>query len=187
MTGGQSRRMGRDKALLPAEGKPLMEHVASIVAPLVRELLVVGHPRAGVTIPGALFIPDDMPDHGPLGGMITGLRHTATSHAFVLAVDYPFLNVRLLGMLSDLIGQHDAVIPRNGEGSHPLQAFYARACLPKLERSLGTGDLRVHHAVAALDTRWLGEEDIEAVDRDLRTLANLNTPEQWAACGLGGP
>ncbi|HRW90194.1 MAG TPA: NTP transferase domain-containing protein, partial [Flavobacteriales bacterium] len=70
LAGGQSRRMGRDKALIEVEGRTLLDRAMDKLEPLVDELLVVGDPEKHGHL-GPFVIGDDTPGQGPLGGLAT--------------------------------------------------------------------------------------------------------------------
>src|SRR5438093_5035702 len=87
LAGGRSRRMGRDKAGLPAGGGTLVEHLAQRLRPVVDETIVAGG-SATLEFAGVRRIDDHHPGSGPLAGMHAGLlaaRHTLVGGvAFVL-------------------------------------------------------------------------------------------------------
>jgi molybdopterin-guanine dinucleotide biosynthesis protein A len=76
LVGGRSQRFGKDKVLLPFQGKPLIAHLCGILEPLVREILIVGHPRPEFEALNLRVVEDLLPDAGPLGGIYTALKST---------------------------------------------------------------------------------------------------------------
>src|SRR5262245_9558920 len=89
LAGGKSRRMGRDKALLDWNGRPLVTHMVDL-------LLTVAHP---VQVVGRSPLPDRLPGLGPLSGIATGLEATFTDANLFVAVDLPFLTHEFLKYL----------------------------------------------------------------------------------------
>src|SRR5690348_14599122 len=81
LAGGRSRRMGRDKALLEWRGGTLLQHMTGLLATVCNPVLVVGRDE----------LPDLVPGLGPVGGIVTALKHTVTRFNLVVAVDLPFL------------------------------------------------------------------------------------------------
>jgi molybdopterin-guanine dinucleotide biosynthesis protein A len=111
--GGQSRRMGTSKALLPMppHATPLIAHIAARLAALHPACLVVVTnderlPSLASLPPHTLFVPDAYPDTGTLGGIATGLRH-APNWAVVVACDLPLVNPTLFGALLQLAAEQE--------------------------------------------------------------------------------
>jgi len=183
LAGGQSRRMGRDKALLPVGGRTLVELVAGRLreAGLDRLILVTNAPerfdalrRSGVEI-----LRDALSPGHPLVGIYSGLRH-AGGPVFACACDMPFLHPGLVRHLASLAGSADAIIPRHARGYEPLHAVYAPACLEAMRRCAArrqptTGFL------AGVRVRVVEEEELRRLDPELGSFVNVNTPEEYAA------
>ena len=196
--GGQSRRMGRDKALLPVPpaGQPLLGHVVARLAPLRPGALVVVSNNAElpalVTLPGApQFVADAYPDTGTLGGIATGLRHTA-DRALVVACDLPLVSASLCRFLwaiaqenadesGDRLDRWDAVVPVVGGYEEPLHALDHVRCLPAIEARLAQGQRRVISFMPDVRTRYVTEDELRPIDPELRSFVNANTPEEWEA------
>lgn len=190
--GGQSRRMGTSKALLPVppHATPLIAHVAARLAPLhpARLLVVTNDEALPLTahLPsGTLFAPDAYPDAGALGGIASGLLHTA-GWALVVACDLPLVSARLFARLLDLAGEQDgpgdrwdAIVPVVGGYEEPLHALYHRRCLPAIEARLAAGQRRVISFMPDVRTRYVGEDELRSIDPLLHSFFNANTPAEW--------
>ena len=139
LAGGQSSRMGRDKALLLFGGKPLVENALSI-------LRQAGLPAsiAGARFPLASFAPvvkDLVLGLGPLGGVCTALASTSAQHAVFLPVDLPLLPASLLVFLlhhARMTGRAVTVPAVNGF-AQTFPAVLKRAVLPMLKAELDAG------------------------------------------------
>lgn len=189
--GGKSRRMGRDKALLELGGQTLLARAVATLRRITPDVLVVGPPARQHHAAGARVVPDAYPESGPLGGIATALLAAATARVAVVACDMPFLNAELLAYLASLDPDADAVVPRMEGQPEPLHAVYARASLPVMQEQLAAGDLRVANFLARVRVRYVEEPELRAVDPDLRSFFNINTPADLEAAGLalngGGP
>ncbi len=155
LAGGKSTRMGRDKALLEVDGKPLLLHAVERARPHVRELLVVGDPRKyGHVWPEV--VPDEIPGMGPLGGIVTALGSARFDRLLVLAVDVPGVNADLLERLvRELPDDADALVPRHNGMLEPLVAAYHRRCLPAFMQCMMRGQLSMHGALGLVNTAYL--------------------------------
>jgi molybdopterin-guanine dinucleotide biosynthesis protein A len=191
--GGQSRRMGAAKALLPVppDGTPLIAHIAARLASLATDPLVVvtndpALAQAAQLPPSTIFVADAYPDTGTLGGIATGLQQ-ARGWALVVACDLPLVSAALCAMLAKLADEQadeqdrwDAVVPVVDGYEEPLHALYHRRCLPAIEARLAAGQRRVISFMPDVRTLYVPEGQLRAVDPQLHSFFNTNTPEEWA-------
>src|SRR5205809_5309599 len=104
MAGGESRRMGRDKATLVVGGEPLWRRqVRTLREAGFAEIMIARGEREplGAGEPGLLTVPDAREGCGPLGGLVAGLEK-ATEWLLVLAVDLPQLPAAYLRSIMKL-------------------------------------------------------------------------------------
>jgi molybdopterin-guanine dinucleotide biosynthesis protein A len=178
LVGGRSSRMGRDKALLPFRGGPLAQSVARAVEMAAGSATLVGHPHRYRHL-GFPAIPDRYPGQGPLGGILTALKHTSASWNLLAACDMPGLSAEFLRRLLET-AEHSgaaALLPAGPSGrAEPLCAVYHRRILPALETAFGNG---VRHAAAALQAAGAAVLPVPEV----AVFQNVNTPREWAAYG----
>lgn len=192
--GGQSRRMGRPKALLPTppDGRPLIAHVVRRLARLnlTRLIVVTNDPdmpaQAGLPL-GTIYVPDAYPGTGTLGGIATGLQQVG-GWAIVVACDLPLVSADLFELLSGLAVQQDtggerwdAVVPIVGGYEEPLHALYHRRCLPAIEARLAQGERRVISFLGEVRTCYVPEAELRRADPLLHSFVNANTPQEWQA------
>jgi len=162
LAGGESSRMGRDKALLPYRGKPLIEHIARSVREAAGNVRVI--------------VNDKIPGCGPLGGLFTALSTTETDWNLVVACDMPGISREpLLTLLNRAETSHSDCIAAASTGGalEPLCAVYHRRCLPIVARAIRDKRLKMQNLLAELS--------VEAQVVDPAVLANANTPAEWAA------
>lgn len=189
LCGGESRRMGIDKALLPLveTGPPLLELVIDRVRDMTDNLYLVGVPRPGYDRFGPPLVADEWPGNGPLGGIATALRHAEHSACLVVACDMPFLNPQLLEFMAlQPRASFDVLVPlipgetTTGSGPlvfQPLHAIYRQSCLPAIQARLAAGERRVTGFYGDVRTRTVTERQIRAFDPLLRSFMSINTPE----------
>jgi molybdopterin-guanine dinucleotide biosynthesis protein A len=176
--GGRSERMGRDKALLPLAGRPLITHVLERAAPLGGDILVTTNkPTDYGFLGGVRLVPDEQPGAGALAGLQTALRAARHEVVLVLACDLPFVSVPLLQYLLALAPQAEAVIPRWRGELEPLHAVYRRTCLSAIDRSLAAGARRMISFLPAVRSAIVEEDCVAAFDPQGLTFFNLNTPD----------
>lgn len=180
LIGGESRRMGRDKALIDVGGTTL----PAIVAGRLRdagadEVLAVGgvDDRVDAAPSGTRWVPDGWPGRGPVGGVASAMGAARTEVVAVVACDLPALDVSTLGRLADSVSGDESVdvaVARSRHGRQPLVAAWAVRLRPILETALDAGaSPSVHAVLAGLVVTEVEVEEDEVV--------NLNRPEDLAA------
>ena len=180
--GGQSSRMGRDKALMPFLGQPLIHRVMERLQPIADEILITtNHPEA-YTFLGVPIFKDIIPDAGALGGLYTALKVSSNPIVAVVACDLPFANPNLLAACRDLMDEnrYDAVIPSGANGLEPLHAVYrVEGCFLPVQTALETGKRRVISWHEGADIHILPTRETARYDPHDITFWNVNTMEEF--------
>jgi len=183
LAGGASRRMGRDKAFLELDGRPLIGIVIERMARVCAEVLVVAgdvRPYAGL---GVRVAEDHFRGVGVLGGLHAGLNAATHELALVVGCDMPFLNTDLLRAFAGWTEGFDVAVLRHADGKQvePLHAAYRRTCLPAMEAVVRAGQRRIFSFFPQGRVRYVTLAEVMPFDPDLRSFRNVNTPEEWAA------
>lgn len=190
LAGGQSTRMGRDKALLEFCGRPLIEHVLDKLRALGFSPRIAGS-RPDLA-PYAPIIPDNSPGSGPLAGIDAVLSVSDADLNLFLPIDLPLLPLAFLRWMTARARETSALatIPYLEGRPQPLCAIYHRDLLPWTQSALAAGDRKVMRVVenAAIASRSkLDRFDVEVIVACLdfsaalpvhRWFHNLNTPAE---------
>ena len=199
LSGGQSRRMGRDKALLELDGERLLDRVANTVSAISDDVIVVAGDPARYPAGGWRVVGDAFPGAGALGGLYSGLQ--AARHPYVVAVacDMPFLSTPLLRYLARMASGWDAAVPQVSDTPltddlalsprhtakdrdlQPLHAVYNRRVAKVIRERIAAGDLRMIGFFPQIRVRYVSAAEIERYDPQRLSFFNANTPEEWAA------
>ncbi len=179
--GGESHRMGTDKALLPFLGQPLILRVLNRLAWIADEVLVTSNQPENYDFLGLTPIPDALPGVGALGGLYTALSAATHPYVAVVACDMPFASTRLflaeLALLRE--SRADAVVPRSETGLEPFHAVYrAETCLPYVQEAVEAGKRRVDAWFERVKVRYLTPDEILAYDPEGQAFININTLEE---------
>lgn len=178
LTGGSSRRMGRDKAMLPFGGGTLLQTLIDRYQALGP--VGVSVDRSGrFPFCGAVELPDVFPGQGPMNGIVSGFREMKEEVLLLTAVDLPYGDLSLALRLSALRSNADACIVRRGkEEIEPLFAVYSRACLPIAEDCLANGKRSLRALLDSVSVRFVQPEELPGFDLE-RIFLNVNTPEEY--------
>lgn len=179
LAGGQSTRMGRDKALLMLDGETLVARAVRSLATACNQVRIAGGGQQLREF--AEVVPDSRPGCGPLGGIVAGLEATEMAVNLFLAVDVPFVPAEVWRGLKDFAWNSNAVavMARVNGQVQPLCAAYKVGALTGLRRELEAGRWKVTAAAAAAGR-------VEYVDfEDEGWFRNVNTPEELAEAGGG--
>lgn len=178
--GGESRRMGQDKALLPFLGQPLIERIIERIRGLADEILVTTNNPGAFQFLGVPLYPDLVLDRGALGGLYTALRAASHPVVGIVACDMPFLNPDLLAFEREKLMETkaDIVIPDTISGLEPFHAVYRRStCLEPVKSALDAGKWRVDAWFYQMKLLALTSEEMRLYDPHLVSFWNVNTPE----------
>ena len=176
LAGGESRRMGQDKATIRSRDRPLWEHQLDLLRKLEPEMLLVSARIDPPWRPASVeFVPDAHPSLGPLGGIGAALARITSDHLLVLAVDMPFVTPGYLRGLFQHAGSGRGVVPIIENRAEPLAAIYPReACIDFADALSGT-DFSLQPLVAKL-TADGKLQPIQVSGDDKALFRNLNEP-----------
>ena len=150
LTGGRSRRMGRDKAFVHYGGHPLADIArVALVEAGAHEVFSIGGDLGRLRRLGFAAIPDDHAGEGPLGGLLTALRAAASDWVVLLACDLPLASSETVRELLDHAGDGiDVVVPLLAGRPQPAHGVWRRDCRAVLGERFAAGERRL---TAALD------------------------------------
>jgi molybdenum cofactor guanylyltransferase len=201
VAGGRARRLGGAiKPLLLVDGRRILDRQLDALGPLFPALVIVVadaesrdqfRALALAGRPGIDVICDRPgPGLGPLAGIDAALGWLPAGFDAVVCVggDMPHLAPALLAHLRDADPAAAAVVPRWSGGAEqkiePLCARYGRALGPHISAALSGGMRALHHFVeqtaTANEVAFIEEPALRALDPDLRSFANVNTPDDLA-------
>lgn len=185
LCGGRSTRMGTPKATLPFGPETMLERVVRLLGTVVDPIIVVAaRGQALPELPGGVTVAlDERDQRGPLEGLRAGLKALPNSvdAAYVTSCDVPLLVPGFVTRMIELLGDHDIAVMEVDGFPHPLSAVYRRTTLPHIEALLDRDKLRPVFLFDAVDTRRVQPEEMMSADPQLRTLRNLNTPDDYHA------
>lgn len=189
LAGGDSQRMGRDKANLLLGEQTLLQHVIAAMQQIFPHIIVsVRQPRPEIELPQVCDeqANEGMPvGAGPLAGLAAGLGHITTPWAFVVACDMPFVEPAMVELLAKYRPEYQAVVPVVQGHPQPLVAFYAGSCLDTIRGTIrahlaGGGKNSLRAALEQLQVRYVDETELLKADPAMRSFFDLDTPQDVA-------
>ncbi|MGH9389302.1 MAG: molybdenum cofactor guanylyltransferase [Vicinamibacteria bacterium] len=176
LAGGTSRRMGRDKLVLPFGSGTVLQAISEALLPLVERLRLIGRDSTpGLPFPASQ--PDIHPGLGPLSGIHAALATAEADRVLVVACDLPFVTTAFLrGLVEGLSPSLDAVVPCPGGQAVAVCALYRVTCLEGLAGRLERRELGASDFAKSLNARFLDDRDLTSLDPSGHCLLNLNPP-----------
>jgi molybdopterin-guanine dinucleotide biosynthesis protein A len=180
LAGGKSSRLGTDKAKVKLDGESVMiQAIAEKLSGLSEDIVVSTNGRRyeDITIPVRWAI-DVRPGAGSLMGLYSGLLAAKHDYAIAVACDMPFINIELLKYMISLPRDYDALLPKIGEQTEQLHSIYSKNCLPKMEKYLNSGHLKITSFMDEIDVKYVDEDIINKYDPRHLSFFNVNTAKQ---------
>ncbi|WP_424766562.1 molybdenum cofactor guanylyltransferase [Paenibacillus sp. sgz302251] len=181
LAGGQSLRMGTDKAMLQMNGRPLLYRLVQQLYALTASITVsigslereTGYREAlGEYANEVEFVVDRFPGCGPLSGLHAGLSHIKAEYVFVIACDMPTLSLPVFQLLATHRESGADVIHTAGQ---PFHALYHTRTSEQIQAALEAKDYRLMSLLRQLHTA-----ELPSLETDSSTLfANLNTQDDY--------
>jgi molybdenum cofactor guanylyltransferase len=177
LAGGDSKRLGRPKALLDFCGKSLIEIMVERLYGIFDQVtLVTDRPELYEGLP--VLVTNDLINDkvkSPLRGIHAGLSVSPLPYQFVVACDMPFLNIELVSYMARFAFNYDAVVPRVDSYFQPLHAFYSRNCIKIISRQLERGLYKVIDFYENINIKFIDSAEIKRFDPEEISFTNINT------------
>jgi molybdopterin-guanine dinucleotide biosynthesis protein A len=173
LAGGQSRRMQREKSLLPVNGRTLIESLIAQIGPFFSEIIVSAAAKDKFAFLNLPLVADEVPGQGPLMAIMSALRVSNHDINFVLACDIPFIHIPFLQEILSLAQTNDIVVPHYRDGKfEPLFAAYHRGIIPLIEKQVKKNDLKISRLFPLCRTKFVN------MDKQ-KWFRNLNTLKEY--------
>jgi len=199
LAGGLNLRFGgKNKALSEVGGKTILDRTLSSFGTLFQETMVVTKTPLEYLAWNTLIVTDIFTARSPLAGLHAGLTYAQTPYIFITACDTPFIKTALIeALLKEIDAKSDIIVPETEKGLQPLCAVYTKQCLPVIEKQLrqeatasrndaDSSKKRVlYHGLKILNiydtvrVKKIPEQHLLAIDPDLLSFFNVNTPEDF--------
>lgn len=175
-TGGESRRMGTDKATLLYQGEPLWSRQLRTLRAIAPDTIFLSARNTPPWCPpDVTVILDPPPTRGPLSGLAAALANIRTTHLLALAVDMPLMTPEHLCWLQTHLRLGCGVMPVHSGHSEPLCAIYPAQAAELATAAMNSHDVSLHSLVATLREKHL-LTDCLLTEAQLPFYQNFNSP-----------
>lgn len=175
LAGGTASRMGRDKRFLKIGSENLLEHHVRVLSKHFSAVMISANDSEKLKRFGLPIIRDEHPGRGPLEGLTSALAASETERNFVVAIDIPRIDLKLLQGMWKKVHQTSVVVPVTVDGNlEPLYAFYEKSCVPTFRRLIREGELAIYRALSQCSVFHY------PLSGHVK-LSNLNRPEDYAS------
>ena len=176
LAGGKSSRFGRNKALVEINGIRLIERIIRIMGSIFENLVIVSNTPGVYDYLQIPIYEDIKKGLGPIGGIHTGLEVIKNNAGFFVACDMPFINEKLIRHIVEIKNDFDAVVPRIDWKLEALHSLYTKSCIPAIKELIQSGELQTIKSYNMINVRYVDEEELRAIDPELRSFLNINRP-----------
>ncbi len=174
LAGGQSSRMGTDKALIRLNGKTLMENAIEICKPVCSAILISSNNPKHKNF-GFAVIPDEINNCGPMSGIYSCLNKSETDWNFIISVDTALIPEDFVHFLISETGEFDAVVPIHENGKEPLVALYRKNCVPVIQERIELKNYKMYNLLNEFNTKFINVDSW--VQKYPAIFKNINRPE----------
>jgi molybdopterin-guanine dinucleotide biosynthesis protein A len=185
LAGGESHRMGRDKATLVFRKKPLWQTQVDLLRKLeLKEIFVSARTDPPWRPAEVQFVGDEPPSRGPLSGLAATLGQIRTNHLLALAVDMPLMTSAYLRLLCGRIEAGCGVLPMIGDRAEPLMAIYPKSAHVNFVAALSGKEFSLQSLTKKLVE--LGKlRPLQVATEDEELFRNFNEPDDFVNQGEG--
>lgn len=174
LAGGQSKRLGIDKAELIVDGRSILERSVQILKQIFAEVIVVSNVYREIAAEDVIQVKDIAVAKGALGGIYTGLYHATFDRSFITACDMPYIMPQLVELIAKK-QQNDVVVPCIHGNFEPLFAVYSNRCIPIIKQMISCDVLKISDLYDRCSVEYVNEESLRKVDENLNSFININS------------
>jgi len=178
--GGQSRRFGSDKCLLPFGKRRLIDYVIERYKALhIPVFLVVRDSKSLYIDKEVTIIRDILEQRSSLVGLLSGLEAIDSPYGLFLAADMPFVPLELLFYMMEKAPDYDVIVPHTSTAYQPLCALYHKRCSKTIRAQLAQGDQTIYQFYPQVNTCTIELQDLQNFGDVERIFFNINTRNDY--------
>ncbi|WP_292009729.1 molybdenum cofactor guanylyltransferase [Chryseobacterium sp.] len=171
LAGGNSSRMGQNKALMKLGNQPVIQYAIDNLSRVFDEVYI-----SGSSLEYPFFkniIEDSVQSRGPIGGIYSALEY-CREDIFVCSCDMPFISVKLIEDILSKKAEERINVLRYGDKIYPTLGIYPYSAIEVIKQSIERGHLKMTALLELQNANYIHYKD--NLDDQLM---NLNTPENF--------
>ncbi len=180
LAGGRGGRLHPHKFLLPLGGRRIIDRVLDAVRPACPRVIISANDSDAVADLGLPVVRDAETGHGPLGGIVAGLKAVQPGACLAVGADMPFISAELLAHLAGRASEADVIIPRHGGHYEALCCVYGPRCLEPAQELLRSGRNKIIDFFDRVSVSEVPESELAQFGRPEVMFFNVNTPADLA-------
>lgn len=184
LSGGKSSRMGENKSLLKINGITVIEIILRLMEPFFEEIILSTNDPEEYKFLGLKSVEDVYRNSGPLAGIHSALKNSATEKNFVISCDVPLMSAEMIEYFLNYESRSDILISRAAGYLQPLVGIYNKKLLPLIENILEESGRRgnhksLHRLLDAAETTIIDPAGLEFYSDEL--FFNMNNKDDYEA------
>ncbi len=181
LAGGESKRMGKNKALLEINGMTMIESGFQVLSSIFDEVILITNSPEEYDFLGCRKFSDIHIGYGSIAGIHSALSAAANDRIFAVACDMPFINSELVRIICNNSAGYDATVPLNSEGSpEPLHAVYAKSALNEISRMISEEEKKITMLFERTITNFISPVAYSHIHESEKSFCNANTPDEFS-------
>lgn len=181
LAGGKSTRFGSDKALFELNQKPMLINLIEKLKPHFNKIYVIGNKiKKEENMKDIIYLKDEIPNKGPLGGLYTGLKKSDSEYNYLQACDMPFVCKDYLEYIKKYIIEHkgyEAYIPEKDNYLEPFVGIYKKGIEEEILRLINLNRLNFDYLFEEVSIKIIKEKKIEVIADPRKIFFNINKKE----------
>ncbi|RMA97296.1 molybdenum cofactor guanylyltransferase [Hydrogenothermus marinus] len=186
LAGGQSKRMGRDKAFLPFDNKTFLRNILETLDNVCQKIIIVVNKDFSLyenqikDLSSNIILTKDInPYEGPLNGVISAKDYIKNDSVFIATCDTPIISTKIIKFLYENIEDYDTIIP-NIDGKYQfLNTIYKKDSLEKAKQIYNSGIKSLKKWVDSLNKKIINKDILKKIDNNLLMYESINTPKDY--------
>lgn len=187
LSGGNSKRFGKDKWLIKLKGTPLIFHVLEKIVPLVDETIVVTKKRLGIDFFKSLnfdikIVKDEHEIQAPIVGALKGFQKARGVYSILLPCDTPLISGKAISLLLRMVPGNEAAIPKWPNGYiEPLHAVYnTQKAKRAAKKVIDRNNFKMRAFINEFEkVQFVSTHKFQSFDPNLHTFININHPSEF--------
>ncbi|MFG6118392.1 MULTISPECIES: molybdenum cofactor guanylyltransferase [Thalassobacillus] len=179
LAGGQSSRMGTDKALLELGGFKTIQWVDEKLSMVTDQRAIITNQKERFAFVDIPSYPDVFKGEGPMAGLHAAIHYLPSDYYLLSACDTPFLSPAVYEVLKQQVVGHDIAIPVFNGKFHPMSGVYSVEVYKKAGELLNQGKRSMKALFNETDTVFVDQfPSIDTVELE-RHFFNMNDPKDY--------